>query len=69
MRKSTFAEIISSMHYQLENGCSDHSCKYRKPGGQGTNASCRCTIRYFTKEIWWLLEQMEGKTQWEKEDL
>jgi hypothetical protein len=68
MRLSTFKTIISTMNERLEHGCGTHGCQIKQPGGQAVNIQCRCTIRDFSKDLWWVLEQMDGKTQWEKED-
>lgn len=68
MKLSQFKEIISTMNGRLENGCGNHGCRIKQPGGQGTNGACRCSVRDFSKELWWCLEQMDGQTQWEKEE-
>ncbi len=34
--------IRRMIEFRMSRGCGDHSCKIRRPTGQGTNGGCRC---------------------------
>jgi hypothetical protein len=34
--------IARRLVMELAQGCGDHSCRFKKPSGMGTNGGCRC---------------------------
>jgi len=47
----TIAHEIRQIAEHMENGCGNHGCVIRKPGGMGTNAPCHCSPRRFVKYL------------------
>lgn len=50
---------LKEIVYHMEKGCCNRDCRIRKPGGQATNASCRCNSRVWKEELLNIAAQME----------
>lgn len=48
----------------LNFGCSNHSCRIKKPKGMGTDGPCFCRPDKISERLLWLAEQLDGKREW-----
>ena len=58
-------EQISSLNYQIQNGCSAHACQIRKPKGMGTNGPCFCRPKLIVDQLLWIAAEIDGMKTWE----
>lgn len=51
MKRAELKESLERMLAQLNHGCGNHGCQINSPKGQGTNGSCSCRPRDFSKRM------------------
>ena len=52
MTLKQFQTALEQLHNHAQTGCSNGYCQINpNRGGQHTNASCQCSLRYFSREL------------------